>query len=441
MKVGVTTEFWRLTGILAFALVAGLIAGHVGWGLAIGLAVVLTWQYRQQLRLLKWLRHGRMKEPPDLEGIAGEIVYDVYRQYQRDRRRKKKLGKVLNRFYESSSALPDATVILGANGEIDWFNDAAKYLLGLTGKDRGRRIGNLIRFPVFTSFLATEDYSEAVEIPSPVDESMRLSVRIVPYGKNQRLLSARDVTRLHRLEQMRRDFVGNVSHELRTPLTVITGYLEALTDGQETEPEQIINSLDQMKSQAERMRRIVEDLLMLSRLETRDENGREDVEVPVPALLASVEEEAHILSGEKRHRISLDVDPTAWLRGCSSELHSAFSNLVSNAVRYTPPDGEIHIRWWVDDEGAHYAVRDTGIGIEPEHIPRLTERFYRVDTARSRANGGTGLGLAIVKHVLRSHDATLRVESTPGEGSTFIADFPVKRVVRHPASAALTVGK
>jgi two-component system phosphate regulon sensor histidine kinase PhoR len=439
LKVGVTTEFWRLTGILVFALFVGLVAGQVGWALAIGLGVVLAWQYRQQLRLLNWLRHGRLKEPPDLEGIAGEVVYDVYRQHQRDRRRKKKLGKVLNRFYESSSALPDATVILGANGEIDWFNDAAKHLLGLTGKDRGRRIGNLIRFPAFTGFLARGDYSDAVEIPSPVDESVHLSVRIVPYGKNQRLLSARDVTRIHRLEQMRRDFVGNVSHELRTPLTVITGYLEALTDGQDTDPEQVTASLNQMKSQAERMRRIVEDLLMLSRLETRDENGREDVEVPVPALLASVEEEAHILSGEKRHQVTLDVDPALWLKGCSSELHSAFSNLVSNAIRYTPPNGQIHIRWYLDEEGAHYAVTDTGIGIEPEHIPRLTERFYRVDTARSRANGGTGLGLAIVKHVLRSHDARLRIESTPGKGSTFYADFAPERVIRHPGAAASTV--
>ena len=442
MKVGVTTEFWRLAGILAFALLAGLVAGHVGWTLAIGLAVVLTWQYRQQLRLLRWLRYGRMKEPPDIEGIAGEIVYDIYRQYQRDRRRKKKLAKVLNRFYESSSALPDATVILGANDEIEWFNEAAKRLLGLrSGQDQGRRIGNLIRHPSFTSYLKRGDYSEAVEIPSPIDESMHLSVRVVPYGKNQRLLSARDVTRIFRLEQMRRDFVGNVSHELRTPLTVITGYLEALTDGQDTDPEQVVASLNQMKSQSERMRRIVEDLLMLSRLETRDQNGREDIAVPVPALLASVEEEARILSGSKQHQIELEADPTLWLRGCSGELHSAFSNLVSNAIRYTPEGGRIHIRWYADDSGAHYAVQDTGIGIEAHHIPRLTERFYRVDTARSRSSGGTGLGLAIVKHVLRSHDARLRIESTPGQGSTFYADFPADRVLHRSASEAVSARK
>ncbi|HDP90144.1 MAG TPA: phosphate regulon sensor histidine kinase PhoR [Thioalkalivibrio sp.] len=437
MRVGITTEFWRLAGILALSLVLGLTFGQLGWALATGLGVVLFWQYRQQLRLLDWLRHGRRKEPPDLEGIAGEVVYDIYRQYQRDRRRKKKLAKVLNRFYESSSALPDATVILGPQGEIEWFNDAAKRLLGLrSGQDTGRRVGNLIRHPAFTAFLARGDYSEALEIPSPIDESLRLSVRVVPYGKNQRLLSARDVTRIARLEQMRRDFVGNVSHELRTPLTVITGYLEALTDGQDTDPGQVIASLKQMQSQAERMRRIVEDLLMLSRLETRDENGREDAEIPVPALLASIEEEARILSGDKGHVIQLEMDATLWLRGCSSELHSALSNLVSNAVRYTPPGGHIHIRWYRDEDGAHCAVTDTGIGIEPMHIPRLTERFYRVDTARSRVSGGTGLGLAIVKHVLRSHDATLRIESTPGEGSTFTADFPPERIILRPSAEA-----
>lgn len=437
MKVGITTEFWRLAGILLLAVLFGLAVGQLGWSLAVGLGVMLAWQYRQQLRLLDWLRNGRMKSPPDLEGIAGEVVYDIYRQYQRDRRRKKKLAKVLNRFYESSSALPDATVILGENGEIEWFNDAAKRLLGLrSGQDVGRRIGNFIRHPAFVDFLARGDYSEALELPSPMDESLQLSIRVVPYGKNQRLLSARDVTRIARLEQMRRDFVGNVSHELRTPLTVITGYLEALTDGQDTDPGQVTASLKQMQSQAERMRRIVEDLLMLSRLETRDANGREDAEVPVPALLASLEEEARILSGDKHHDIQLTMDASLWLRGGSAELHSAFSNLVSNAVRYTPPGGRIRIRWYHDEDGAHYAVEDTGIGIEPQHIPRLTERFYRVDTARSRASGGTGLGLAIVKHVLRRHDASLRIESTPGEGSRFIADFPAERIVLRPGGNA-----
>ena len=439
MNVGITTEFWRLAGILLVALVAGLIVGQVGWAMAIGVSVVLAWQYRQLWRVLDWLRRGHRKDPPNLEGIAGEVVHDIYRNYQKDRQRKKKLAKVLNRFYESISALPDATVILGPSGEIEWFNEAAKRLLGLRGSlDQGRRIGNLIRHPAFTGFMARGDYSEAIEIPSPVDEHASLSIRVVPYGKNKRLLSARDVTRLVRLEQMRRDFVGNVSHELRTPLTVISGYLESLTDGQEATPAEIESSLLQMKSQSERMRRIVEDLLMLSRLETREQGGREDADVPVPGLLASIEEDARILSADKQHEISVEVDAALWLKGSSSELHSAMSNLVSNAVRYTPAHGHIRIRWYGDEAGAHFSVQDDGIGIEPHHIPRLTERFYRVDTARSRASGGTGLGLAIVKHVLRNHEAQLRVDSRPGHGSTFTVDFPASRVLRRPTQSAVT---
>lgn len=436
MPVAWSAEFWRVVGILALALLLGLIVDQLAWSLFIGSTLVILRQYRQLARVLSWLRRGRRSDPPNVPGLWGEVIHDVYRQYHRNRKRKKKLAKVLNRFHDSSAAMPDATVILGGSGEIEWFNDAAKRLLGLrSGQDLGRRIGNLIRHPSFTAYLAAGDYSEAVEIPSPLNESLRLNIRVVPYGRNQRLLAARDVTRLYRLEQMRRDFIGNVSHELRTPLTVITGYLEALTDAEEDDPKAVRSSMLQMKAQAERMRRIVEDLLTLSRLETQDDRSREPSEVAVPGLLAALEKDARMLSGEQGHRLSLEADTGLWLKGNANELHSAFSNLISNAVRYTPADGQIAIRWFEDEDGsARYEVRDTGIGVDPRHIPRLTERFYRVEVDRSRATGGTGLGLAIVKHVLQRHDAWLQIHSTPGKGSTFSCVFPPERVLRRKSA-------
>lgn len=425
-------ELGRLAALLLVALILGAATGEYGWALFAAAVLALIRGYRSTRRVLSWLQHGDRNDPPTLPTIWGELVNGIYRLHQRNRKRKKKIGKLLRRFRESSAAMPDATVLLGEQGEIDWFNASAKTLLGLRPQqDIGRRIGTLIRHPSFTEYMQRGDFSEAVEIPSPEDEGRRLSLRIVPFGKKQSLLSARDVTRLHRLEQVRRDFVGNVSHELRTPLTVITGYLEALTDGEEIAPEAARASMLQMKTQAERMRRIVEDLLMLTRLESSEEGGAHHAEVAVPGLLAAIEEDARILSGENRHQIKLEAEAGLWLRGNPSELHSAFSNLVSNAVRYTPAGGEIRMRWYADAQGAaHYEVQDTGIGIEPQHIPRLTERFYRVDTARSRASGGTGLGLAIVKHVLQRHDARLHVESVVGKGSSFRCDFPAQRVLR-----------
>lgn len=423
-------ELWRLLGLALLALLLGLVSGHLIAALLIAALLVILRSYRHLARLVTWLQHGKRSDPPDLPTLWGEAVNEIYRLHQRNRKRKKKIAKLITRFRESTAAMPDATVLLGENWEIEWFNEAAKTLLGLRPhQDLGRRIGTLIRHPRFSAYLQRGDFKEAVNIPSPVNEELCLSLRIVPFASNQRLMQARDVTRLFRLEQMRRDFVGNVSHELRTPLTVITGYLEALTDGEEVPAEAARASLLQMKTQAERMRRIVEDLLMLTRLETGEDGGASHSEVAVPGILAAVEEDARILSGDKRHHISLQVEPGLWLRGNASELHSAFSNLVSNAVRYTPAGGEIHMRWYADALGAHFEVRDTGIGIEARHIPRLTERFYRVDTDRSRESGGTGLGLAIVKHVLQRHDAHLRVESEPGRGSTFTCDFPRHRVL------------
>lgn len=425
-----TAELWRTAAWFALATAVGLATGELGWVLAVAAIIWLIRSYRYLYRTLGWMRSGRRSSPPDSATLWDELNQASYRLYQRSKKRKKKLGKLLSRFRQASAAMPDATVLLGQDGEIEWFNESAKRLLGLSLQhDVGRRIGNLIRHPSFIHYLRRGEFTESLEITSPIDPDMCLSLHLVPFGNKQSLLTARDVTRVVRLEQMRRDFVGNVSHELRTPLTVITGYLEALTDGDHVDPKDTLKSLLQMRGQAERMRRIVQDLLMLTRLETGDERPRQDSTVAIPAILSAIEEDARILSGPQAHEISLEAEAGLWLRGSPEELHSALSNLVSNAVRYTPSGGQIRIRWYSDDDGAHFQVQDNGIGIEPRHIPRLTERFYRVNTDRSRASGGTGLGLAIVKHVLQRHDARLRVESQLGLGSVFSCDFPPSRVV------------
>jgi len=264
-------------------------------------------------------------------------------------------------------------------------------------------------------------------MPAPVNANISLEVRVVPYGKGKRLLQARDITRLHQLEIVRRDFVANVSHEIRTPLTVVHGYVETMLESSEAFLGPWKRILGQMQVQTLRMQRIVDDLLLLSRLETRRNNEGQGV-VGVYPLLRGIVEGARQLSGDSGHQVSLEADERLRLVGNSHELESAFANLVYNAVRYTPAGGEIRIRWWLSGSGPCFSVTDSGIGIAPEHIPRLTERFYRVDVGRSRESGGTGLGLAIVKHVLTRHDGKLVVESEPGNGSVFTCCFPHARV-------------
>lgn len=426
-----SAEFWRLVLVLAPALVIGLSTGTTQWALILTLAGYIGWLYLQLHRLSQWLRAGKRHQAPDLSGVIGDVACAVQRLAKTSRKRKKKLAQLLRRLQETSAAMPDATVVISRHSEIEWSNEAAGKLLGLRGReDVGRRITQLIRHPTFVGFLNRGDYKETIELPSPVNEPVRLSVHVTAYGNKQRLITARDVTRLCRLEAMRRDFVANVSHELRTPLTVLAGYLEMLhDDAQVRDLPDIAQTLHQMQDQAARMQRIVDDLLMLTRLETTPIPPTPH-NVPVPRLLAEIEHDSRILSAPVHHVIKTDIDPQVWLKGDANELHSALLNLVSNAVRYSPDGGEIVLKWSADAKGAHFSVTDHGIGIEPDHIPRLTERFYRVDKGRSRTSGGTGLGLAIVKHVLQRHDGYLEVISTPSQGSTFTCHFPVARLVR-----------
>lgn len=288
---------------------------------------------------------------------------------------------------------------------------------------------NLVRHPRFKEYFEQANYAEPLEIPSPTNDRLRIQLYITRYGNNEHLMLVRDVTRIHQLEQMRKDFIANVSHELRTPLTVICGYLETLLDNVEEVNPRWSRALQQMHQQSGRMQTLLNDLLLLAKLEATDYPS-DNQPVSIDDLLQTIVEDAQELSGSKQQTITLEADAAVQLKGSEAELRSAFSNLVFNAVKYTPEQGRIHVRWWGDEQGAHLSVRDSGIGIDSKHLPRLTERFYRVDSSRNSNTGGTGLGLAIVKHVLLRHRARMEISSVPGHGSTFTCHFAPTQVVR-----------
>ncbi|MEL7938829.1 phosphate regulon sensor histidine kinase PhoR [Pseudomonas delhiensis] len=414
--------------IVAAALI-GVVSGQYGWALAGCLGIYLGWTLWQVLRLHKWLKNHREDEPPpDGYGLWGEVFDSIYHLQRRNQRARGRLQAVIDRMQESTAALRDAVVMLDADGNLEWWNLAAERLLGLKSpQDGGQAVTNLIRNPRFKEYFARGDYQEPLDMPSPVDDKLLLQFQITLYGNGEHLMLARDVTRVQRLEQMRKDFVANVSHELRTPLTVIAGYLETFLDNAENINPRWARALQQMQQQAARMQALLNDLLLLAKLEATDYPA-DNKPVAVDLMLLAIRNDAQALSGARGHRISLEADPKVKLKGSEAELRSAFSNLVFNAVKYTPEGGEIRIRWWGDEQGAHLAVQDSGIGIDPKHLPRLTERFYRVDSSRNASTGGTGLGLAIVKHVLIRHRATLDISSVPGKGSSFVCHFPRQQV-------------
>ncbi len=421
--------FPRLLALLALAGVGGLLSGHFAWSLVVVLACYLLWVLQQLVRLFQWLKRAAPDElPPESSGLWGEVFDEIYRLQKRNERQRASLQAVIDRIQESTAALRDAVVMLDAQGNLEWWNRAAGKLIGLKrGKDEGQPVTNLVRDPRFKEYFDQHRYSEPLELVSPLDDNLRLQFQLTLYGQGEHLMLVRDVTRVHQLEQMRKDFVANVSHELRTPLTVIAGYLETLLDNADDIPPRWKRALGQMHQQSARMDNLLNDLLLLARLEATDYPA-DNRPVDVADLLETIRHDAVELSGNQGHRISLQAEAIG-LRGCETELRSAFSNLVFNAVKYSPDGGEISIRWWGDAEGAHLAVRDTGIGIDPRHIPRLTERFYRVDASRSISTGGTGLGLAIVKHVLHRHRGRLEITSVPGRGSCFTCHFPPAQTV------------
>ncbi len=433
-------EIWRLIGLTGLALIIGFISGYTLACLLITSVGYLIWHINSIKRLEKWLSKPGKTNPPQGSGIWADIFDRIYHLQKQNRNRKKRLAKYITRFRESTAAMPDATVVLNRYDQIEWINKAAQESLGLQpSKDVGQHLSNLMRHPGFIRYISRKDFDSPIELPSPADEHRTLSIRIIPYGQDQRLLIARDVTRLKQLEQMRRDFISNISHELRTPLTVIHGYLESMQDETSDSLQDWQQNIEMMRRQSNRMQNIVDDLLMLSRLENEETKQSSREAVAVPSLLQMIKDEAMALGNEKQQIFSLECDEELGIFGVQNELYSSFSNLVFNAVRYTPKGGSITMRWYQDQNGAHFEVKDTGIGIPPQHIPRLTERFFRVDVGRSRDIGGTGLGLAIVKHILERHNASLSITSQVDRGSTFRCNFPAENIIHHEQKAVTKV--
>jgi len=416
----------RLAGWLLLCGVVGALAGGFWIGLCFGLAMALAWHYWQLARLLTQLSGRRRLQPPQGWGVFSEVSQRLFQRQREARQRKRRLHGLLRTFRTAAAALPDAILVV-SEGDlvIEWFNEAAVRLLGLRPQvDIGKRFTHLVRAPRVSDWLASGATEPLLDLPSPTDGNRRLSLRLIDYTAQQRLLVVRDISMLMHLEQVRRDFVANVSHELRTPLTVVHGYLDMLEPDEHPE---WAAALREMRTQSQRMTQIVEDLLTLSRLEAQ-ERAIDDL-VDMRSQLASLRREAEALSGG-RHRISVTDVCSQDLLGSNKELHSAFSNLVSNAVRYTPASGRIEIRYSKDADGSlRLAVVDSGQGIPAQHLPRITERFYRVSNSRSRDSGGTGLGLSIVKHVLNLHQGRLDIRSEVGVGSEFACVFPTFRGV------------
>jgi two-component system phosphate regulon sensor histidine kinase PhoR len=386
-------------------------------------ALLVLFSYRRNLRaLIRWLEAGDSPDPPRAYGAWDRLHAAIHRGRRDSGRREAELVHAVRRWQDAARALPEGVVILDGH-RIAWCNDAARVHLDIDpAKDEGRPITHLVRIPAFADYIQAGDYSKPVMVETP--DQRIVSLQVVAYGESQSLVLSRDVTQFRKVEQMRREFVANVSHELRTPLTVVSGFIETLRD--ERDPEAIGRFLGLMGDQAGRMQRLVEDLLTLSSLESAPPPPIEEV-VRMAPLIERLGAEARALSNG-RHGIVVDPPAACDLLGSEKELASAFGNLVSNAIRYTPQGGTVTLRWKETDEGAAFDVQDTGIGIAPEHLPRLTERFYRVDRGRSRETGGTGLGLAIVKHALVRHGGSLIISSQPGIGSTFSARFSGPRV-------------
>lgn len=427
--------FFRLTLLLCLAAILGLILDQVVLCLGGALFVLVVWYSYNLIQLSDWLSTKKNLYPPSSNGIWSDIFDGIYRLQKKNRQRRKELGQVLKRFRDGAEALPDAAVVVEESGQIIWCNRLARQLFGLRWPDdNGVQITHLLRYPEFIEHFNENVKNknladEPVLIPSPTRRDSIIEVRMVPYALGQILLLGRDVTQMHRVNQMRKDFIANVSHELRTPLTVLQGYLEMMQDPDMAQALPGTKAVNMMSDQTVRMFSLVNQLLVLSRIEANEENIFDNV-VDVPNLMHVIEKEANQLNAEKGHKIEFVIDDKIKVYGVEEELRSAFTNLIKNAIRYTPKGGEIKVNWCDCDGSACFSVVDNGDGIESKHLNRLTERFYRVDKARSRATGGSGLGLSIVKHVLAHHKSELEIHSQVGQGSRFSFSFPNDVVVR-----------
>jgi len=426
-----------LTGLLAPAatIVLGALAWlafGAGWGfavVAVGLIAVALWHLVHIAELHRWATGGLDASVPEGRGVWRHAFSAIYRRVRTRVAVQRDLAHTIARFRSAAEAIPDGMIVLDAQNRIRWANQHAQRQLAITlDTDTGAPLANLVREPEFVRYLDGGDFTDSVVVPSQREAGVTLSIQLVPFGLDEKLLICRDITQLEAVARMRRDFIANVSHELKTPLTVVSGFVETMQD-MDLDDKQRRRYLQLMQDQSRNMQRLVSDLLTLSALES-EQNPLLDMSFAVVPLLLEVSADAKSLS-RGDHEIVLHIGDAATLTGNRDELASALGNLMSNAIRYTPPGGRITIEWRVDPDGSGtFSVTDSGIGIAPEHVPRLTERFYRVDRSRSRATGGTGLGLAIVKHVLLRHQAELEITSQLGAGSAFAVRLPAKRVRR-----------
>lgn len=384
--------------------------------------VLLVWHYHHLFKLITWLWQSNALSPPHASGVWGQLYDGLYRQVKQQRNKQKQLNEKIRRFRDGAEALPDAALMLSKELTIEWGNKKAERLLGVRWpEDIYQRIDNLVRAPEFSEYLQQENFESPCLLVSPVHADVQLEIRIMAYGSENVLLLARDISNIQRLEEMRRDFVANVSHELRTPLTVVRGYVEMIQASQDTFSPHWNRAFQTIEDQVSRMDRLVEQLLNLAKVENKNHEEKQDVNMP--QLIQTLVNEVAWLNQKKQHNISLDITTNVFVSGFETELKSACANLLSNAIAYTPDKGRIDVCWELKGNKAIFSVKDNGDGIKPEDLNRLTERFYRIDRSRSRDTGGSGLGLAIVKHVLHHHQAELVINSHLGQGSEFSICF------------------
>ncbi|TXJ03695.1 MAG: phosphate regulon sensor histidine kinase PhoR [Acinetobacter sp.] len=418
--------------LMFFLLIASLIGLGIGyfWSCifcAFMLAFLL--QLRSLYLVNDWISNRPYDAPPNLHGIWGALLFNVYRAQRQERIVQAEMVGLIDRAQSSIVALAEAVVLIDDQHLIEWWNPAAERLLGINPLDRGRNLLSILRQPNFIEYFNNIDQTpDGIRLQTQIDVEHYVHVKMTRFGGESLLLVAYDITRVHNLEQMRKDFVDNISHELRTPLTVLSGYIETFTDQDDITP-RWKRAFIQMQSQTKRMNALVNDLLLLSNLENNKKVAKNQI-IEMANLMNQVFDDARAYNLDYEHTLNLDIDSHCDLIGSDVEIASAFSNLITNAIKYTPKGGIINIGWHEQGDLAYFTVQDNGIGINPKHLPRLTERFYRVDSARSRQTGGTGLGLAIVKHVLMQHGAHLEISSKENEGSTFTAVFPKERLYR-----------
>jgi len=424
-RVSLPVVFSALLALMLWAVFSSTIALLF---MLVVLLSVMAYRARQLYKLGVWLNDARIETIPEAGGIWDEVFSGLYQMVKQHNQTKQKLADELQHIEQATSALPEGVAILNVENRIEWCNLLAQQLFDLDPKqDIMQDITYLVRQPEFVEYLQRSDFSAPLVMRPARHEEIILSIKLIPYAGDKRLLIIRDITQFELIESMRRDFVANVSHELRTPLTVVNGFVENLEDMADLNQESAKRALHLMAEQTHRMDNLVADLLTLSRLENEKGHLNEEA-VDMHSLISEVFKEGQLLSADK-HVLNLDMHGDAKMKGSRDELHSAFGNLMGNAIRYTPEGGKILLSWTERGNQLVFSVQDSGIGIAQEHIPRLTERFYRVDRSRSRETGGTGLGLAIVKHIAIRHQAEFEISSEVGKGSTFSLVFPGERKI------------